>query len=45
MAAHDRQSVEVARLGLSSIEVDGQRTAEEIADEIEAQFATYPAYV
>jgi hypothetical protein len=35
---------EVARLGLPSIEVDGQRTAEEIADEVEAHFTSYPGY-
>lgn len=36
---------EVARLGLPSIVVDGQRTAEEIADEVEAHFSIYQAYV
>jgi len=36
---------EVARLGLPFIEVDGRRTAEEIADEVETHFATYPACV
>ncbi len=35
---------EVARLGLPFIEVDGQRTVEEIADVVEAHFAIYPAY-
>jgi hypothetical protein len=35
---------EVARLGLPLIEVDGRRTAEEIADEVEAHFANYQAY-
>jgi hypothetical protein len=34
---------EVARLGLPFIEVDGQRTAEEITDEVEAHFAAYTA--
>jgi hypothetical protein len=36
---------EVTRLGLPFVEVDGRRTVEEIADEVEAHFATYPAYV
>jgi len=36
---------EVAWLGLPIIKVDGNRTAEEIADAVEAHFATYPAYV
>ena len=36
---------EVTRLGLPSIKIDGQRTAEEIADEVESHFATYPTYV
>ena len=35
---------EVARLGLPFIEVDGRRTVEEIADEVESHFANYPAY-
>jgi hypothetical protein len=34
---------EVARLELPFIEVDGQRTAEEITDEVEAHFAAYSA--
>jgi hypothetical protein len=34
---------EVARLGLPFIEVDGQRTIEEIADEVERHFSKYPA--
>jgi len=36
---------EVTRLGLPSIKIDGQRTAEEIADEVESHFATYPTYL
>jgi hypothetical protein len=36
---------EVARLGLPHIEIDGQRTAEEIADSIQLHFAIHPAYV
>jgi hypothetical protein len=36
---------EITRLGLPFIEVDGQRTVKDIADEVEARFATYPAYV
>ena len=36
---------EVARLGLPHIEIDGQRTAEEIADSIQLRFAIHPAYV
>lgn len=36
---------EVARLGLPFIEVNGQRTAEEIADEVEAHFAKFLASV
>jgi hypothetical protein len=34
---------EITRLGLPFIVVDGRRTVEEIADEIEAHFATYSA--
>ena len=34
---------EVARLGLPSIEVDGQRTIEEIADEVEAHYSKWPS--
>jgi hypothetical protein len=36
---------EVVKLGLTYIEIDGQRTAEEIADSIQSHFASYPAYV
>ena len=36
---------EVAQFGLPYIEVDGQRTAEEIADAVQSHFASYPAYV
>jgi hypothetical protein len=36
---------EVTRLGLLFIEVDGRRTVEEIADEVEAHFTTHPAYL
>ncbi|HEV2664480.1 MAG TPA: hypothetical protein VG324_06195 [Blastocatellia bacterium] len=36
---------EVVKLGLPYIEIDGQRTAEEIADSIQSHFAGYPAYI
>ena len=38
-------AAEVARFGLPFIEVDGQRTAEQVAEEVEAHFASHPAYL
>jgi hypothetical protein len=41
----DYIGTEVVKLGLPYIEIDGQRTPEEIADSIQSHFAGYPAYV